>query len=274
MIAISDAKNKSNEYYFERIRDLLIKICNFDLHTYKDKFLHRRVQTVMISEKAESVGDYYKILLENPDKISKLIKSLSISVSNFFRNEQVFNYLMDYLGHIKRRATGRYRIWSMGCAKGEEPYSLAMIVEELDFKSAGIQVSIDASDINESIIKKAKDAIFDKKEIDNVPGHYAKYFHHCGEDVYRIDSRLKTNVKFRCENLLNLEPRYGWYHMIVCRNLLIFLEKNHQELLLKVINQSIVEDGLIVLGLTENIPAKFDDQWEPLSGKLRIFKKK
>lgn len=274
MIAITDSHNKSNEYYLERIRELLLKIYNFDLQTYKQKFLRRRVQTVMYSERAESVEDYYQMLLENPEKISKLINSLSINVSGFFRNESVFKYLKELFAQNKARRIKRYKIWSMGCAKGEESYSMAMILDELDYKSAGMQAIIDASDMNEGIIKEAKEGIYHKKELSSVPKQYLKYFVSCGTDNYSIDARIRSNVRFKCENLLNIEPRYESFDMIVCRNVLIFMEKSHQELLFNLMNQSITGDGIIVLGLTENVPPKFANQWEALSLRLRIYKKK
>lgn len=265
---------ESNRDSYNKIADLISNICGLDINIYKANLIERRMNIAMNLEGIRNVEDYYKYLMNNPEKINSLIRYLTINVSSFFRNEEVFNYIENYLATIKEERYQRLKIWSMGCAKGEEAYSIAMIVEDLNFDASGVQVSIDASDINDEALKEAKSGIYDKKEIENVPERYRKYFHYVSENKFAIDDKIKKYVKYRRENLLNLKIYNNYYNIILCRNLLIFLKPMHHEMIYEILNKAMVRDGLLILGLTENLHPKYKEGWEVLSRKLKIYRKK
>jgi len=259
---------------YNKIADLILNLCGLDINAYKSSFTERRMSIAMNLEGIKNIEDYYKYLKDNPEKINNLVKHLTINVSSFFRNEEVFNYIENYLATIEEKKCQRLRIWSIGCSKGQEAYSIAMIVENLNINASGIQVSIDASDINDEVLKEAKLGIYNKKEIENVPERYRKYFHYLDDNRFAIDDKIKKYVKYRRENLLNLKIYNNYYNIVLCRNLLIFMKPIYHEMIYEILNKAMVKDGLLILGLTENLHPKFKESWEILSRKLKIYRKK
>jgi len=265
---------ESNLDSYNKIADLILNLCGLDINAYKSSFTERRMSIAMNLEGIKNIEDYYKYLKDNPEKINNLVKHLTINVSSFFRNEEVFNYIENYLATIEEKKCQRLRIWSIGCSKGQEAYSIAMIVENLNINASGIQVSIDASDINDEVLKEAKLGIYNKKEIENVPERYRKYFHYLDDNRFAIDDKIKKYVKYRRENLLNLKIYNNYYNIVLCRNLLIFMKPIYHEMIYEILNKAMVKDGLLILGLTENLHPKFKESWEILSRKLKIYRKK
>ncbi len=254
----------------EEIRDLLYKIVKFDINTFKKQFLKRRIIYAMNCVKIDTIDKYYNYLIENPNEVYKLIDTLAINVSSFFRNSNVFSFLREYLIIENWGRREKINIWSMGCASGEEPYSIAMIIDELGIDN----VKIYASDIDDEALTRAKKGIYNKQQIKMVPERYLKYFEKLNEEEYQIIDRIKKCIAFKQENLLNRERYYRYYDIILCRNLLIFLDKEWQEKLFKLIDGMIMDNGILVLGISESIPRGYEGFWQAVSGKYRIYKKK
>jgi len=257
----------------EQLRELLLKTNKFDIKTFKEQFLIRRIIYAMNIAKVENIEKYYDYLLENPNEINKLIDILAINVSYFFRNENVFNFIKEYLIVEAWEKKNKINIWSMGCASGEEPYTVGMILDDLRLLNGNRMVKIYGSDIDEEALQKAKKAIYTKEQLEKVPIKYLKYFSEISDGKYIVQNKIKQLVSFKKENLLEKKRLYSNFDMILCRNLLIFLDKTSQEKIFELINSALMPNGVLVLEITENLPKAYMQGWQIISGKHKIYKK-
>lgn len=264
---------KEEREYIREIRDLLLMITKFDISTFKEQFLKRRLSYAMNIARIEDLGEYYNYLIENPSAVYKLIDILAINVSYFFRNENVFKFLKDYLINECWEMKDAIKIWSMGCASGEEPYTIGMILNEIGILNDRIKVKIYASDLDNEALEKAKKSVYNKEQIMKVPKNYLKYFIPLLDSGYMIEDGIRRCVIFRKENLLSKKKFYGFFNMILCRNLLIFLDKRWQRRIFQLIDEAIAIGGILVLGISENLHKDYEEKWRVISGKYRIYMK-
>lgn len=264
---------KEEREHIQDIRDFLLRITRFDISTFKEPFLKRRLGYALNVARMDDLGEYYNYLVENPNAVYKLIDILAINVSYFFRNENVFSFLKDYLVNECWEEKDTIKIWSMGCASGEEPYTVGMILSEIGVLSDRIKVKIYASDLDDEALEKAKKGIYNKEQIMKVPKNYLKYFIPLSDDEYKIKDEIRRCVIFKKDNLLNMRKFYRFFDMILCRNLLIFLDRRWQREIFQLIDEAIVIGGILVLGISENLHKDYEGKWKVISGRYRIYKK-
>ena len=160
----------------------------FDFSGYRTAMVERRVQQRFPSTKCKNYNDYLHYLQENPDETDNLIDFLTINVSRFFRDTLTFEYIADrvlpaIVYEKKKAADNSIRVWSAGCAKGEEPYSIAILIHELFEKEAlKTNISIFATDIDGKILKEAQKAAYSFESIKSIKYRLLKkYFSPKGE---------------------------------------------------------------------------------------------
>ncbi len=234
---------------------------------------------------AGNISDYSRLLQSTPGEAEKLIETLTISVSMFFRNSLTFEIisqqLLPALLHSKiTSGNHEFRIWSAGCATGEEPYSLSIILSDtFSRESQPFESTIFATDMDEKAIRFAKKGIYGAATMNEVKfGYLNKYFKQDGE-FYKISKAVKSMVSFSRYDLLdptNFAPPesvFGMFDMVLCRNVLIYFNPEYQEKIFYKIFRSLSPGGYLVLGESESIHAKYSNAFREINRIAKVFQK-
>ncbi len=227
----------------------VLKEFNINLSAYKSNQLHRRINSLMSRVGANSVEEYITLLKKDPAQKQKFLDFITINVSEFFRNPEIFSELKDKLKDELLNNNNSLKIWSAACSIGAEPYSIAMYLDDL---SPMGRHKILATDIDNTILERAKRGEYVASEIKNVKKQYLdKYFVLKG-DKYTISSKVKTMITFKKHDLI-LENYDKDFDLIVCRNVVIYFNQDIKEQIYKKFSQSLKKGGLLFVGATESI---------------------
>lgn len=261
---------------FEHILLLLRNRTGVDLSRYKTSSLERRIIRRMVLAKAQAPPDYLESLLANPEELQRLYGDLLISVTDFFRNSEVFEKLKESVvrGLVAQNSGKPLRVWAPACGTGQEAYSLAMIFMECleDNAAHPPALQIFATDVNEAVLDKGRAGFYTRGAVQNVsPGRLKRFF--IEEPLgYRVTKELRQLVVFARQNLL-VDPPFSRIDLVSCRNLMIYLEPALQEEVLRSFHYALKEDGCLVLGLSESV-GRSTDLFTVGDKKLKIYFKK
>lgn len=232
---------------FEQFKEKAGKLCNIDLASYKSRQMDRRMMSLMVTWGLEDYDAYYELLQKNPARYQEFVKKLTINVSEFFRNPDRFDELQKQLLPELLQRFYQVRIWSAGCSNGSEPYSLAIMMKEMN---VGKRVSILASDIDQAILAKAQAGIYSANEVRNLsPEMLAKYFR-VDDGFYHLNPEIKSMVDFRHHNLLQ-DPYPQPVELILCRNVVIYFTEEAKAELYTKFFKVLSPGGFLMVGGTE-----------------------
>lgn len=232
--------------YFEQ---WALKEFNINLSAYKSNQLHRRILSLMSRVGANSVDEYIALLKKDKAQRQKFLDFITINVSEFFRNPEIFEELKQKVKSELLPMNRGLKIWSAACSIGAEPYSLAMIIDSL---SPNGRHKIIATDIDSTILERAKQGEYSYSEIKNVKKEYLdKYFKVSGEK-YIVDSRIKNMVSYKKHDLI-LESYEKDFDLIVCRNVVIYFNQDVKDEIYRKFSASLKKGGLLFVGATESI---------------------
>ncbi len=261
------------EEAFARIRDILLAGRGFDLDGYKDRCIKRRIAARIRSLGCNSADEYLQLLTEHESEQEELIEALTIHVSQFFRNPTTFAYLeAEILPALirKRRGEGELRIWSAGCAGGEEPYSIALLCDELCGPLD--QVSILGTDVSADILKRARKGLYEAHRLVEVPEPVLIEYFSLEGIRYQLNSRIRSKVRFFRHDILRDRP-FHRVDMILCRNMLIYFSRQEQERILVSLADALVPGGLLVLGRAETLVSESREVFTCINPAERIYQK-
>ena len=238
----------SSDYeYFKR---KILKKSGVDLNAYKTRQMQRRITTLSEKLGCKSLKEYYRLLERDRKRYEEFLEYITINFSEFFRDPERFKELEEKIFPQILRETPNPRIWSAGCATGEEAYSLAIILYEKSPKSI---YRILATDIDNGALKKAKIGLYDENRVRNVgEERLRKYFLKVGEK-YEICDEIKKKVKFNKVDLLKDGFPQNFFHLIVCRNVVIYFENNAKQMLMDKFRLALKRGGFFFCGGTERI---------------------
>lgn len=265
-----------NDDEFDRIRQLLLEKRGFDLGMYKDQCIRRRIASRVRACGLRRAEDYIDLLELKDEELDALLSAVSIHVSQFFRNPHIFSLLeKDILPKLVKTAmqspARRLNIWSVGCAAGEEPYSLALLLDEL--APAELQVEILGTDISPSVLVQAETGRFEPHRLTEVPAESRdRYFADEGRYL-RLCERMRSKVKFAEHNILSA-PDYPSADLILCRNVMIYFSREDQERILKKFSEVLAPGGALVLGNTESILGDSRQWFSPIYPAERIYRRR
>lgn len=232
--------------YFEQ---WVLKEFKINLSAYKSNQLHRRILSLMSRVGVNSVEEYIALLKKDAGQRQKFLDFITINVSEFFRNPEIFDELRERIKMELLPNNKNLKVWSAACSIGAEPYSLAMILDNL--YPAG-RHKILATDIDSTILERAKTGEYSYSEIKNVKKEYLdKYFKITG-DKYIIDSRIKNIVIYKKHDLIQ-ESYEKDFDLIVCRNVVIYFNQDVKDEIYKKFSASLKKGGLLFVGATESI---------------------
>ncbi|ABO35047.1 Protein-glutamate O-methyltransferase [Methanococcus maripaludis C5] len=264
------------DIYFKKIkRDIGTKL-KIQVDQYKDTYILRRVSVRMRLCKCKDFGEYYEYLTKNPSEYEKLENTLTVNVTEFWRDKTVYNELRNIFEKmVLDKKIRTIRIWSAGCSSGEEPYGLAVILKELMEKhnKKFLRVSITATDLDKEILEKAKEGSYISKQLKNMDANtIEKYFDKLNNNEYQIKNEIKRMVQFRKHDLIKEGPMSSM-NMVLCRNVIIYFDKNIQEKLFMKFHNALIDDGYLILGKTEMLHGDSRNAFKPSNHRERIYQK-
>ncbi len=220
-----------------------------NLSAYKSNQLHRRINSLISRVGVKSIDEYVQLLKRDPVQKQKLLDFITINVTEFFRNPDIFEDLKGKLKEIYSSRTMPLKIWSAACSIGSEPYSLAMLLDEL---FPGKKHQIIATDIDNTILERAKKGEYTEAEIKNIPDKYLKKYFNIESGKYYVANSLKNMISFRKHDLI-LDKYESGFDLIVCRNVVIYFNQDTKDEIYKKFSSALNKGGLLFVGATESI---------------------
>jgi chemotaxis protein methyltransferase CheR len=224
-----------------------------DLHQFKRPFLNRRINARMRAVGVRDGSEYAKLLESNLTEPPILFKSFSINVTEFYRNSFVWECLSSKIipQILKSNGTLPLQVWSAGCASGEEPYSLAILLKEV-IGTKNVKFNIVATDISTEAINRAKKGHYLSQSLKNLASNVVtKYFTQISSGAYQINESIKQLVTFQQGDIISSPVER--VNLITCRNVLIYYDKPAQELVFKKFYKVLIDDGYLVIGQDETM---------------------
>lgn len=262
--------------------DLLLEAVHrrygYDFRSYSRAAVDRRVRQFLSGSGCGSIMELIDKVLRDENLFSNLVQYFSVAVTEMFRDPFVYKVLREQVIPVLR-TWPHPRAWCAGCATGEEVYSLSIVLRETDL---GSRVRIYATDFNDASLAKAKRGVYEVEKIKEATRNYQKsggelsfgdYYHaHYGAAV--MDPALKESITFANHNLVSDEV-FAETHLVFCRNVLIYFNRDLQNRALNLFTQSLVHGGFLCLGTKEDIRfTDVNDQYEVLDKKAKIYRKK
>lgn len=197
----------------------------------------------------ERYKDYNTLLISDKNEQELLRNALTINVTKFYRDKEVFDLLRTEIFPDIIRSKGRMRIWSAGCATGEEPYTLALIINDLTRLKPDVQVTIFATDIDREVLKKAKDGIYEKRSLENLSeSQIRRHFNETGDGKFEVKNHLKEMIRFSHHDLMSGKPATNYLDMILCRNVTIYFTEEQKNDLARMFHPALISKGFYVMG--------------------------
>lgn len=269
-----DSKSKSN---IEKIILLLRQRTGHDFSQYKKNTLVRRIERRKVIHQIDKISNYVRFLQNNPNEVDILFKEILIGVTNFFRDIAVWkkfkdNILPDLCSELKDGHI--IRVWTPGCSTGEEVYSLAIIFKEVMEKykkNKKITMQIFATDLDTDAITKARTGFYSSNITADVsPERLSRFF---TEEAggYRVNASIREMVVFAPQNVIK-DPPFTRLDILICRNMLIYMESELQLKLISLFNYSLNPGGIMLLGTAENLGTGAEGFLE-IDPKLKFFRR-
>nr|WP_290221921.1 protein-glutamate O-methyltransferase CheR [Trichocoleus desertorum] len=239
---------------FETLLDYLWQNHGFDFSSYKGPSLMRRTQRRMSAVKVASYSAYLDYLKENPEEFIDLFKTIEINFTGFFRDAPVWDYVKTVvIPRIinSKAANGPIKVWSAGCASGEEVYTVAILLAEaLGAKQFNQRVRIYGTDIDQEAVIQARRGVFSESQAAGLPADFLTTYFEQTEDHYVFRQDLRRPIIFVQGNLI-LNPPFYRVDLLLCRNTLFYLNIEGQIRALVRFHLGLVDSGFLILGQSE-----------------------
>jgi chemotaxis protein methyltransferase CheR len=264
------------------INRLLAKVADergLDLTQYRCPYVERRIAARLRALNLHTYRQYSKLLDSSPEEYAKLLDALTINVTDFFRDPPVYQLFRTQVVPeiIERKTRSRHRmirVWSAGCATGEEPYSLAMsFLSALGRNAPAFMLTVVATDLDPNAMAKARKAEYDLAKLKHIPKTDQLRFCDVSKDKFRIKPEVTNHVKFRSLNLFTDEPIHV-VDVIFCRNVFIYFTREQQARVLAGFAESLTRGGYMVLGRSEKLAPSVAPLFELVSGRDRVYRRK
>ncbi|MDN5213009.1 CheR family methyltransferase [Fulvivirgaceae bacterium BMA12] len=260
----------------DAILDQLASRRNIDFKLYKKGTILRRIAKRIQILGLQSLSDYHDYLVREEIEAEILEKEFLIGVTSFFRDNGAFKYLKQkILGQIfkSKPATEEIRIWSVGCATGEEAYSLAILLDEYK-KANNLKHSfkIFATDLNDLYLNEAAKGVFNNRLVVDLDKKRLEKYFIFKKDQCHIKKDIRNTIVFANHDILK-NPPFINIDLIVCRNVLIYFEKDLQQSLFNRFNYCLSQNGFLFLGLNESVNSD-NQNFLVISNKWKIYQNK
>jgi chemotaxis protein methyltransferase CheR len=250
----------------------------FAVEAYKDKCVRRRIAVRMRACGVHTYADYQALLDRSPTEYERLRDALTINVTRFYRNAETWNLLRrDLIPRICAPGSGEIRVWSAGCSSGEEAYTIAILAaEHLDRAGRSGELGrlvVDATDVDRLSLERAMAARYRPENLTEMPPELVhRYFDPAGPEL-QIVARVRGRVFVRRVDLSSAPPPRRDYHLVVCRNVLIYFDRPMQERLLQIFTDSLAPGGYLVLGKVETLFGPVRDRLLLVDPRERVYRR-
>ena len=254
----------SAEGAFEALTQKISRERGMSCGSYKNKCLKRRIAVRMRARGIHTYDDYAKLLDRDPHEYQELLDALTINVTKFYRNPETWDALRPHLAELWTARRGALRIWSAGCASGEEPYTIAVLLAALN-----AQGTIDATDIDRLSLERTRQAKYPDTAFLEMPADLRRRYFRDGQPVPEV----RELVRVVTHDLTREPPPGAPYDLIVCRNVVIYFERAAQERLFQVFVDALRPGGALLLGKVETLFGPARERLTLVDPRERIYRK-
>lgn len=247
---------------------------DFATSHYNDSYLDRRFSSRVRRTDSDNYEEYLDLLRSDPSEQEELLDALSINVTGFFRNPEVWDGIRTILQDLTAN-NRRVNVWSAACADGREPYSISMLAHD-DPEIDASALSILATDINEKALEDAQVGRYRSSRTVDIADQleylqdYTPYIER-NDDQFTISDTVRSPVTFRHHDLINGEPKSG-FDLVLCRNLFIYISNEYKVPVLRTVAESLDMNRYLVIGKAETIPPELQDAFSTVDSRLRIYR--
>jgi chemotaxis protein methyltransferase CheR len=228
----------------------------YDFRQYAPGSLRRRVRRIVEAEGVPTASALLEKLLRDPGVMERFLLGLTVHVTSMFRDPHFFRALRETVVPLLRTYPF-LRIWNAGCSTGEEVYSIAILLREEGLYD---RARIYATDMNEAVLRRAKEGIFPLQRMQEYTANYVKAggkasfseYYTAGHEHAIFRPVLKENVVFSLHNLA-VDGSFNEFHLILCRNVMIYFNRQLQERVLNLFHESLTRRGVLGLGNRETL---------------------
>ncbi|HRZ14929.1 MAG TPA: CheR family methyltransferase [Candidatus Omnitrophota bacterium] len=270
---IKEDKNKTFALLLDKIREDR----SLDFRHYHQDLLRRRVAVRIRTLKLATYADYLRYLINHPEEYDKLFEVLCINVSEFFRDPEVWvavkRVLEEMIRAKKKENSHSLKIWSAGCASGEEAHTIAIILRELLGPGmSDFQIQIHATDVDKKVMDAAGKGVYGKESLKNVDKKLLeKYF--AGKDgSWTVSAEIHNLITVAYLDLTSTELIEN-ADIVFCRNVFIYFDRNLQEQILMKFYQSLKPEGYLVMGKSESMIRDVKSIFQEIDFDSRLYKK-
>jgi len=279
---------------FKALTQQISRARGFSCEAYKDKCLRRRIAVRMRARGVHTFEDYRRLLDQDAKEYDLLLDALTINVTKFYRNAETWDALAaTHLPALWQAAAGRVRAWSAGCASGEEPYTVAVVLAEAARAAGGAGsgaagaplagARVDATDVDRASLEKTRAAAWPESAFTEMPPALVRrYFNDAApgpapaasaRPLRRAIPELQRLIRVLQHDLVRDAPPDPPYHLIVCRNVVIYFDRSTQERLFARFTEALQPGGLLVLGKVETLLGAARERLELLDPRERIYRR-
>ncbi len=249
----------------------------FGCANYKDRCLRRRIAVRMRARGVHTYAEYARVLDNDAAEYDRLIDALTINVTKLFRNWDVYASIAAHVvPPLFRRELPSIRVWSAGCSSGDEPYSLAILFHRFAATNGMLaqigRVRILGTDIDRRCLEAAALGQFEEGDFTETPPELRqRYF--TASEPFTVAPSIRSLVRFESRDLLSEHAPPGQHDLIVCRNVLIYFDRDTQERLFDTFHQALAPGGFLVLGKVETLLGRSRSNFAAVDARERIFRK-
>ena len=267
-----------DEAGFRMLMEKITRDRGFRCSSYKDKCLRRRIAVRMRAKSATSPAHYADILDHDPREYDRLMRSLTVNVTKFFRNWETYSVIeKKVIPALWERSDEELRVWSAGCASGEEPYSIGILMHKHAAETRSTarleSVSILGTDIDGECLGEAQRGLYADSALGDTPASLREKYFPRVADRHAMLPEVRRLVTFECNDLLSYQPPVENVHLLVCRNVIIYFEREAQDALFAEFHRALAPGGFLVLGKVESLLGDARSLFAPVNARERIFRK-
>ena len=262
-----------DERAFLALTQKISRMRGVSCESYKDKCLKRRLAVRMRARGVHTYDDYSRLLDADTHEYQQLLDALTINVTKFYRNAETWQALRPHVATMWAARSGRLRVWSAGCASGEEPYTIAVLLAEVAGRGGAMdQASIDATDVDRLSLERTRQASYPETAFTEMPVDLQRrYF--TGDALRQPVPSVRALVHVLAHDLMREAPPHKPYDLIVCRNVVIYFERQAQEKLFQVFVDALTPGGLLLLGKVETLFGAARERLTLVDPRERIYRK-
>ena len=245
-----------NDADFELYRSFIYTESGITFTPANRSILESRLKEQLREKKIDTVRNYYSLITSDKEELKHFLDSITTNLTRFFRNQPHFDALEKYvipelINNIKKGSPGNtIKIWSAGCSTGEEPYSIAMLLDDILPPSWNFEIL--ASDLALKCLMTAKEGFYADSRIDGIPPKYLTKYCDKVDGGYHVNSKIQSKIKFDYHNLKN-EAGHRGFDVVFCRNVIIYFDEAAQTAVINRFWDAMATKSFLFIGHSESL---------------------